>query len=108
MNEKKAIWTVHHRRDICGVHESDPELVEADTFLKGLEAGRAEARPLVDALKEVVAVLGPEPADCGCDGCSTEMEIAIRVSSEALKAYRTIAREQSERNAVEQGEGEKK
>lgn len=99
LNEEKAIWTVHHRRDICAVHESDPELVEAEAFLKGLEAGRAEALPLVEELREAAKILLEETLEYAAsnDTAWTDVGKEILANAEAAilkaEAYRQLASE---------------
>ncbi len=36
------------------------------------------------ALKEVISVLGPKPASCGCQGCDAEMGMALDAAETAL------------------------
>lgn len=43
----------------------------------------AEVKRLRFALQEVIAALGPVPATC-CDGCNTEMAIALEAAKKAM------------------------
>jgi len=36
------------------------------------------------AFRQIEAVLGPKPPDCGCTGCAFEMGEALRLEREAL------------------------
>lgn len=80
---------------------------EASGILRGLEdiaAGRT--KPLADVREETaqgkdaliqraVQVLGPQAADCGCAGCSTEVNEALRLLAEAGYHYQPRKREET-------------
>lgn len=94
--DEKTTHTTHFNDCGCLSSRKDAEIAELKDTMNHLvqkdhapckemwEASRDREKVLVEALKEVVAVLGPEPADCGCEGCECEMGMALDAANKAL------------------------
>lgn len=66
----------------------DIDIERAEAVKRGanlISSMENEIKQLRDAHKHIVAILGPEAINCGCDGCHEEMSQALDIAKKALE-----------------------
>ena len=88
-NRELAEWHRQRAEHFDGMRQKAVNALQAETR-QHVETRRdlmGERDGLLDALRKIVNALGPEPPDCGCDGCGVEMKLALDTARVALQGH---------------------